>query len=205
MRVLAVVGQHHMAPVRLRCQAASRIDRIHYRQRNVGDGLLARLSHFARHVGFLRAECRDADIHLRALNHRIQPGGDLIAHLGQRFADDADFADIGVEDRAIGIHPVARIAGAAVLTCGGGQLRVVPDGNHQHVADADAILVVLKLAIQFRIRAGVDFARQQLLHQPRCEGIDVDHIIQIVIAVRQIDHIFALGAKSLARYDSTTA
>ena len=113
----AVVGQHHMAPVRLRCQAASRIDRIHYRQRNVGDGLLARLSHFARHVGFCERNAATLTSTC-GLSITESSRAAISSRTGQRFADDADFADIGVEDRAIGIHPVARIAGAAVLTCG---------------------------------------------------------------------------------------
>lgn len=111
------MGQHHVAPVRLRRQAACRIDRIHYGQRNVGDGLLARLGHFARHVGFCERNAATLTSTC-GLSITESSRAAISSRTGQRFADDADFADIGIEDRAIGIHPVARIAGATVLTCG---------------------------------------------------------------------------------------
>ena len=158
-----------MAPVRLRCQAASRIDRIHYRQRNVGDGLLARLSHFARHVGFCERNAATLTSTC-GLSITESSRAAISSRTGPAFCRRRGFCRYRGRRSCHRHSPSCPYRWRCGTDLRGGQLRVVPDGNHQHVADADAILVVLKLAIQFRIRAGVDFAGSNCSTSPGVRG-----------------------------------
>ena len=149
--ILTVVSQHHVPPVRISSKPTCGINGIHNRQRNVGDGLLARFRHFSRNVGFLRTESGNADVDLRAFNDVIQPRGDLLAHSGNRFSRHVQFTHVRIKERAIGIDPVSRIACATILSRGRSQLRVIPDGDRQDVTDSNTVFPVFDLLIKIRI------------------------------------------------------
>ncbi|MNI95166.1 hypothetical protein D3C73_1533990 [compost metagenome] len=74
----------------------------------------ARFGHLARDVDLLRAKRSNADIHLRTFNKLSQPFGDIRPDFWNRFAYHGDFADVGIEDGAIGMYPVTRFAGTAI-------------------------------------------------------------------------------------------
>ena len=91
------------------------------------------------------------------------------------------------------MHPVAGIAGAAVLPGRRGQLGVIPDGDVQHVADADAVLIVLQPLIQRRIRPGDRFYAPHFLQQHRRHAVNLHLVIQIEIVILLHDDGFSAG------------
>ncbi|MNE93532.1 hypothetical protein D3C80_1913910 [compost metagenome] len=73
-----------------------------------------RLGHLARDINLLGAEGGNADIHLRALDKLGQTLGNISADLRDGFPHHGDLADVGIEDRAIGMYPVTRLAGTTI-------------------------------------------------------------------------------------------
>ena len=61
-----------------------------------------------------------------------------------------DLAHVGVKDAAVAVYQVAGLLGTALGTGGDGQLRVIPDGDLQDIADAHFVVVIFR-----RVREGV--------------------------------------------------
>lgn len=91
------------------------------------------------------------------------------------------------------MDPVTGVAGAAVLPGRRSQLRVIPDGDVQHVADADTVLIVLQPLIQRRVRPGDRFYAPHFLQQHRRHAVDLHLVIQIKTVVLLHDDGFSAG------------
>ena len=135
----AVAGQHEAGEV-----GADRIDRgradgLGQGQGRGGDRLALGLDEGALQGHALAAVIDDADVDLRALHVMGDARGDLRAQFLDGQALGADHADIGIEQGAVGPHQAA--VGRGLLLGAGrrGQFGMVPDGDVQGVAAADAV------------------------------------------------------------------
>ncbi|MNR15874.1 hypothetical protein D3C85_1324330 [compost metagenome] len=102
-----------------------------------------------------------------------------------------DFADIGIEHRAVGLYPVTGVAGATVLSGWRRQFRVIPDSHANHIAWPNAVLIRGDFLVQRHIWLGDIGTRAQLFDEAWSEWINIHHFVEIKIGVLLFDHILA--------------
>ncbi len=147
---MPVAGQHEAGEIRFLHVDARLADRLRQRQRHGGEFLWRGVDERALQ-GDASAVADHVDVDLRGTQVLPQTRGQAAAQFLDGHALDVHLARVRIEERAIGLYQPTVGDGLLLVARGGGQFRVIPDGDEDRVAGLDAVnlgLVAGKLGRQ---------------------------------------------------------
>ena len=150
--LVAIPGEGHIGPVGELCQTARGVDGIQQTQGDIGNRIRAGLLHFTGDIDFLATEGSDGHIYLRVFDVLGDAFGNQVTNLGDAQTFNFDLAHVGIKDGAVIVDPVTGFRGTTHGAGRNRKLRVIPDGNLQHITQADLVIVILRLLKKDRRR-----------------------------------------------------
>src|SRR5690606_35176787 len=132
----------------------------------------------ARHPDPLTGIGQDRHVHLRLMDHSCQLAGKLVSQLGRSEPSCLDLPYIWVEQRSVALDQATREIDLLLWTRRDRQLRMVPDGDVEHITRSNAVRigVVIQQDARDLLRTGA--AGMFLRNEARGNR----HEIQLVIA-----------------------
>ena len=115
---------------------------------HVGHGVGARFHDRPGDVDSLAAEARYHHVDLGVFNIFGQPVCNEITNFSDLQAFDLDLANVGIKDASVVMNPVAGFFCATHGARRNGQLGMIPDGNLQHITDADDVVVTAGIDVE---------------------------------------------------------